>query len=75
MIGYVGRRQFTERGKNLSTNVITKGKLEVRKKISRKSRKSSMRGGGLVNIPLRSFSSKCTLEQLKTDRVIGDGIR
>ena len=34
-----------------------------------------MRGEGLVNIPLRSFSSKRTLEQSKMDRLIGDGVR
>ena len=39
------------------------------------SHKISMRGRGLVNIPLRSFSSKRTLEQSKTDKVIGDGIK
>ena len=30
--------------------------------------------GGLVSIPLRSFSSKCVLEQPKTDGIIGNGI-
>ena len=64
-----------ERGQKFSTSVITKGKLEVRQKSSGKGRKSSMRGGGLVNIPLRSFSSKGTLEQPNIDKVIGDGIR
>ena len=28
----------------------------------------------MVNIPFRSFASKCALEQSKTDGVIGDGI-
>ena len=29
----------------------------------------------MVNVPLRSFSSKRRLEQPKVDRVIGDGVR
>ena len=34
-----------------------------------------MRGSGLINIPLRSFTNKRSLEQLKTDRFIGNGFR
>ena len=33
-----------------------------------------MGGGGLFNIPFRTFTGKCVLEKLKTDGVIGDGI-
>ena len=64
-----------ERFQEFGTNVIAKGKLELRQKSPGKSHKSSMRGGSLVNIPLRSFSGKRMLEQPKTDRVIGNGGR
>ena len=66
---------MTKRGQEFSTSVVTKGKLEIRQKGSGKSRKGGMRGRGLINIPLRSFTCKRTLEQLKTDRVIGNGVR
>ena len=66
---------MTERGKRFTTSVITKGKLEVRHKNPHESFKISMRRGGLVNIPLRRFSSKHTLEQPKTDEIIDDGVR
>ena len=64
-----------ERSQKFDTSVITKGKLEVREKISSRSCKGGMRGRGLINIPLRSFTSKRTLKKPKTDRVIGDGVR
>ena len=33
-----------------------------------------MGGSGLINIPLRSFTYKCALEQSKTNGVVGNGI-
>ena len=66
---------MTKRSQKFDTSVITKGKLEVRQKSSGKSRKGGMRGSGLINIPLRSFTSKHSLEQPKTDKFIGNGIR
>ena len=66
---------MTEGGQDFGTGVIAKGKLEVRRKSLGNNRKSSMRGGSLVNIPLGSLSSKRTLEKPKTDRFIDDGVR
>ena len=66
---------MTERSQEFGTSVIMKGKLEVRQKSPGKSRKGGMRGRGLINIPLRSFTSKRRLEQPKTDRVIGNRVR
>ena len=63
-----------EKSQNFGTSVITKGKLEVRQKILGKSHKGGMRGRGLINIPLKFFTCNHTLEQLKTDRVIGNGV-
>ena len=65
---------MTERGQKFGTSVIKKGKLEVRHKSPGKGHKISMRGGALVNIPLRSFACKRAMELPKTDGIIGNRI-